>query len=63
MYTISLSPQTIHCPSFILPMCTTTPVVLPREWLTTPVFLPGENPWTDVSGWLQSMELQIVGHN
>ena len=43
MYSISLSPQTIYCPSSILPVCTTTPIVLPREWLTTLVFLPGES--------------------
>ena len=65
MYTISLSAQTIYCPRSILPMCTTTPIVLLREWLATPVFLPGEsmdrwfwmvtvhgvaNSWTQLSG-------------
>ena len=65
MCTISLSAQTIYCPRSVLPMCTTTPIVLPREWLTTPVFLPGEsmgrwfwmvtvhgvtNSWTQLSG-------------
>ena len=29
----------------------------------TPVFLPGESPWTEEPGGLQSMELQKVGHN
>ena len=26
-----------------------------REWLPTPVFLPGESPWTEEPGGLQSM--------
>ena len=30
---------------------------------THPVFLPGESPWTEVPGGLQSMESQRVGHN
>ena len=34
-----------------------------REWLPTPVFLPGEPPWTEEPGGLQSMGLQRVGHN
>ena len=29
----------------------------------TPVFLPGESPWTEEPGGLQSMELQRVRHN
>ena len=32
-----------------------------REWLHTPVFLPGE--WIEEPGRLQSMELQKVRHN
>ena len=28
-----------------------------------PVFLPGEIPWTEEPGGLQSMGLQTVGHN
>ena len=28
----------------------------------TPVFLPGESPWTDKPGGLQSMGWQSVGH-
>ena len=28
----------------------------------TPVFLPGESPWTGEPGGLQSMGLQRVGH-
>ena len=28
-----------------------------------PVFLPGEFPWTEVSGGLQSMGSQRVGHD
>ena len=26
-----------------------------REWLFTPIFLPGESPWTEEPGRLQSM--------
>ena len=33
-----------------------------RAWQPTPVFLPGESPWTEESGWLQSMVLQSVIH-
>ena len=29
----------------------------------TPVFLPGESPWTEEPGGLQSMGLQRVGHD
>ena len=29
-----------------------------RIWLPTPIFLPGESPWTEESGRLQSMGLQ-----
>ena len=34
-----------------------------RIWQPTVVFLPGESPWTEAPGWLQSMESQRVGHN
>ena len=34
-----------------------------REWLPTPVFLPGEFPWTKEPGGLQSIGLQTVRHN
>ena len=34
-----------------------------REWLPTPVFLPGISPWTEEPGGLQSMESQRVRHN
>ena len=30
---------------------------------TTPIFLPGESPWTEKPGGLQSMGSQRVGHN
>ena len=30
---------------------------------TNPVFLPGESPWTEEPGRLQSMGSQRVGHN
>ena len=31
-----------------------------RAWQSTPVFLPGESPWTEEAGGLQSMWLQRV---
>ena len=34
-----------------------------RTWQPTPVFLPGESPWTEESGGLQSMWSQRVRHN
>ena len=34
-----------------------------RAWQATPVFLPGESPWTEESGGLQSMGSQRVGHD
>ena len=34
-----------------------------RAWQPTPVFLPGEFPWTEEPGELQSTELQRVRHN
>ena len=34
-----------------------------REWQPTPVFLPGESPWTEEPGRLSSMGSQRVGHN
>ena len=33
------------------------------QWQPTPVFLPGESPWTEDPGRLQSMGLQRVGHD
>ena len=33
-----------------------------RAWQPTPVFLPGESPWTEEHGGLQSMALQRVRH-
>ena len=32
-------------------------------WQPTPVFLPGESPWTEEPGRLQSMGSQWVGHD
>ena len=32
-----------------------------KAWQCTPVFLPGEYPWTEEAGRLQSMESQRVG--
>ena len=34
-----------------------------REWQLTPVFLPGESPWTEEKGGLLSMGSQRIGHN
>ena len=34
-----------------------------KAWQPTPVFLPGESPWTEELGGLQSVGLQRVGHN
>ena len=34
-----------------------------RAWQPTPVFLPGETPWTEEPGGLQSMGSRRVGHN
>ena len=34
-----------------------------RAWQSTPVFLPGEAPWTGEPGGLQSMGSQRVGHD
>ena len=34
-----------------------------RAWQPTPVFLPGESPWTEESGRLQAMGLQRVRHD
>ena len=34
-----------------------------RKWQPTPVFLPGECPWTEEPGRLQSMGSQRVRHN
>ena len=31
-----------------------------RAWQSTPVFLPGESPWTEEPGGLQTMGLQRV---
>ena len=33
-----------------------------RAWQPTPVFLPGESPWTEEPGGLQSMGSHKVGH-
>ena len=34
-----------------------------KKWQPTLVFLPGESPWTEVSGGLQPMGSQRVRHN
>ena len=38
-------------------------IPLMRKWLSTPVFLPREPPWTEGPGGLQTKGLQRVGHN
>ena len=34
-----------------------------RAWQPTPVFLPGESPWTEATGELQSMVSQSIEHD
>ena len=34
-----------------------------RAWQPTPIFIPGESPWTEETGELQSIGLQRVRHN
>ena len=34
-----------------------------KEMAMTPVLLPGESPWTEKPGGLQSIGLQRVGHD
>ena len=34
-----------------------------RAWQHTPIFLPGESPWTEEPGRLQSLGSQRVGHD
>ena len=34
-----------------------------KEWLTTPVLLPGESPWNEEPGGLQSIGSHRVGHD
>ena len=34
-----------------------------RAWQATPVFLPGESPWTEEPGGLESMQSHRVGHD
>jgi len=34
-----------------------------KKWQPTLVFLPGESPWTEVPGRLQSIVSQIVGNS
>ena len=34
-----------------------------EEGLATPVFLPGESPWTEEPGGLQSLMSQRAGHD
>ena len=34
-----------------------------RAWQLTPVFLPGDTPWTEEPGRLDSLGSQRIGHN
>ena len=34
-----------------------------RAWQPTPVFLPGESPWSEEPGGLQSIDSQRVGQD
>ena len=34
-----------------------------RAWKPIPVFLPGESPWTEEPGGLQTMGSQRIGHD
>ena len=34
-----------------------------QAWQPTPVFLPGESPWTEEPGRLQSIVSQRIGHD
>ena len=34
-----------------------------RKWQPTPVFLPGESPWTEEPGELKSMGSQRIRHD
>ena len=34
-----------------------------KTWQPTPVFLPGESPWTEEPGGLQSIGSQVVGRD
>ena len=38
-------------------------IPLRRAWQPTPVFLPGESPWTEEPGGLQPVGSQRVRHN
>ena len=40
-----------------------TSLPLRKAWQPTPVFLPGEYPWTEEPGGLQSIGSQKVGHD
>ena len=46
------------------PVCSPSWKILWRmAWQTTPVFLPGEFPWTEESGGPQSIGSQRIGHD
>ena len=38
-------------------------IPLEETWQSTPVFLPGENPWTEEPGGLQSTGSKSIGHD
>ena len=47
----------------IMPFAATLMDLGRRQWHPTPVLLPGEIPWTEEPGGLQSMESLGVGHD
>ena len=49
--------------SQLLIHCLDLPYTWRRAWQPTAVFLPGESPWTEESGRLQSMGSQRVRHD
>ena len=44
-------------------VCSLIPMLGRRAWQPTPVFLPGESPWTEEPGGIQSIVSQRVGHD
>ena len=74
---LRLEPKYVQlCSSWVVQMVKNLPA-MPETWVqslgwedslgegmaTTPVLLPGESPWTEEPGGLQSMALQRVGHD
>ena len=49
--------------TWVQPLGWEDPLEESMAWQPTPVFLPGESPWTEEPGGLQSMGSQRVRHN